>query len=543
MPADWEPHRATVMLFCDAESVYDEGNWVQHIRKNQVLLARTIARYEKVILLVSARNEELARKNFGPSFDIRILDHCDMWARDTLTTQVIGEDGKLIGIDWNFNIWGEPARLNKYMAAYKADVGLMKGGSVSHLLSADRDGFAVEAARGVVTEGGAIDSDGEGTILTTESALLHDGPKRLHTAESKEGRKKRIEAELKIRTGAEKIIWLPGSTCEDDYTRGHIDGIARFVAPGHVLFEVAKVDKLIDEEKKNLKAVDGVRDAKGRPITVTLVESPRTEKMKRRSPEFAGLYVNFAFVNGAVILPAFGDTERDNDARRIFGDLFPDRAIEQISIDDICEAGGGIHCATQVIPLTAGFVGKRTGEFFSLGVDKSELHRLASEYAFDDNKWLGAGKALTQSGFNISNLEEIYRWKNKKRGRFDLVQRNAPDDLNEAIEVARRTTSDSVAISALSGLGGIGIPTASAILAAMFPERFTVIDVLALEALGIRHYSLTVPYYLDYLEYCRKLVAEHGIRPQGEASALRILDRALWQWSKEEADRKKKSGA
>lgn len=537
MPADWEAHRATVIISCDAESVYQDDNWIHYIRTDQARLARTIARYDKVLLLVSERNEKLARKTFGNSLDVRVLDHCDMWARDTLTTQVIGENGELIGIDWRFNIWGRPQELQDELGdrinAYEADFGVAQ-------TSAALLGIRSETAR-IVTEGGAIDSDGEGTILTTESSLLHDGRNPLRQGESEEERRVRIEAELKMRTGSEKIVWLPGSYCKEDYTRGHIDGIARFVAPGHVLLEVRDKEKLTREEGGNLRAVEGKLDAKGRPITVSLIQSPRSERMPlrepERSPEFAGVYINFAFVNGGIVMPKFGDEERDREARRLFEKLYPDRIIEQIVVDDICDAGGGIHCLTQHIPearhLNAprGIRGYRTGQLFDLKLTRVELNTFAHAYdAAADARWIAAGKAIRGGEYYRNHVETIVNWKTRGRTTWRLST-NKDCEIEEALRLATAAAAERTAIGVLTGLDGVNVPVASAIMATIKPDRYTVIDFRAFHALGIEKNSFSVSDYLDYLDCCRELVKANDIKPDDGASALRILDRALWQWS------------
>lgn len=535
MPADWEPHKETVLLFCDAEHVYEEDRWIEQIRADQARLARTIARYEKVIVLVSKRNEDAAAKRFGTSAKIIALDHCDMWARDTLMTQVIDANGEGAGIDWNFNVWGRPTRLAKYLRYYEADVGVAK--DASEVL-----GVKLERAA-IIAEGGAIDSDGEGTILTTKSALLDERRNPKIAGETEEQRTKRVDIELRRCTGAQKVIWLPGDESDDDYTRGHIDGIARFVGPGHVLFEVADKFRLTPIETRNRQALEDIPDANGRPIVVTMIESPREASMPHRgfvrSREFAGLYINFVFVNGGIILPAFGDIERDREARQIFEDLFPDRIIEQVSLDNICDAGGGAHCVTQHIfarpqvKCRTAVTGHRTKQQFNLQVPEDKLLSYALSYRdSDDAAWLAAGRAICIGNRSRHQLEAIVEWKTRGRTTWQLSP-NTDSEIEEALTAATVAQSERVAIGALMGLAGVNIPVASAIMAAIYPDRYTVIDFRAFHALGISKNSFSLSDYLDYLECCQRLVKVLEIRPSVDASSLRILDRALWEWSKE----------
>jgi agmatine deiminase len=455
-------------------------------------------------------------------------------------TQVIDANDEIVSIDWNFNIWGRPSRLNEYLRYYEADVGVAKK-------AAEVLGVKLERAA-IITEGGAIDSDGEGTILTTKSALIHERRNPRRTGETEEQQTKRLEIDLRRCTGAQKIIWLPGDESDDDYTRGHIDGIARFVGPGHVLFEVADKFRLTSIETRNRQALEGISDAKGRTIAVTMIESPRRASMAHRGfvrrREFAGLYINFVFVNGGIILPAFGDIERDREARKIFEDLFPDRIIEQVSLDNICEAGGGAHCVTQHIfappqvKCRTAVPGHRTKQQFNLQVPEDKLLSYALSYrASDDAPWLAAGKAICIGDRSRDQIKTIVEWKTRGRTTWQLSP-NTDSEIEEALTAATVAQSERVAIGALTGLAGVNVPVASAIMAAIYPDRYTVLDFRAFHALGISKNSFSLSDYLDYLECCRQLVKVLEIKPSVDASSLRILDRALWQWSKEITKRK-----
>jgi agmatine deiminase len=152
-------------------------------------------------------------------------------------------------------------------------------------------------------------------------------------------------------TGADKIIWLPGSKA-DAVTDGHIDGIARFIRPGVVVTEVT--DDQADPEYKDLQKaaeiLESAIDAKGRKLDVIRLKWPRWDVMPSRGKDFAASYVNCYFPNGGIILPVFGDPERDRSASGLFQELMPDREMVQLRVDEICEGGGGIHCNTQHLP-------------------------------------------------------------------------------------------------------------------------------------------------------------------------------------------------
>ena len=246
---------------------------------------------------------------------------------------MIDDAGALAAVSWNFNVWGE--KYPEY-PGYDADRDLAE--RMAAML-----GVPLSKAR-IVAEGGAIETDGAGTLLTTETCLLN--PNRnpgLTTAE--------IEAELGRLTGARKIIWAYGSDA-DTVTDGHIDGIARFVAPGVAMVEIS--DDPADPEYRDLlenaRILESATDADGRSIEVVRILRPCWEEMPERGDDFAASYVNAYVANGGIVMPRFGDRARDEAARQIFADLHPGHDIVQIPVDTICEGGGGIHCNTQQIP-------------------------------------------------------------------------------------------------------------------------------------------------------------------------------------------------
>jgi hypothetical protein len=167
---------------------------------------------------------------------------------------------------------------------------------------------------------------------------------------------------------------------------------------------------------------------------------------------------------------------------------------------------------------------------FKLLIDPpSQISELADRYHFpDDSAALAAGASIRQGEHKRANLLKIFEWKTRGRGRSRL-ERNTDDEIADALALAIKAKTDRAALAVLRGLDGIEIPVASAALTAIDPERFTIIDFRALEALGIRQANITIDFYLAYLSHCRRLAHENKV-------SLRMLDRALWQWSKENSD-------
>lgn len=164
---------------------------------------------------------------------------------------------------------------------------------------------------------------------------------------------------------------------------------------------------------------------------------------------------------------------------------------------------------------------------FHLQFAPAQIKQLAARYLYeDDTDALQAGKRIAAGDCGRANLEAIFRWKTGGRG-ISRLRYNSDVEIRDALRLAVNAETERAAISVLCGLSGVEIPVASAILTAIDPERYTIIDFRALEALGVKNTWHTVDSYLAYLNACRGLARQNAV-------SLRELDRALWQWSKEQ---------
>jgi agmatine deiminase len=252
----------------------------------------------------------------------------DSWMRDTGPTFVINDAGELRGVDWRFNAWGG-----------------LEGGLYFPWDHDDLVARKVLEMEGVpmyradfVLEGGSIDVDGQGTVLTTEECLLN--PNRNPTLS-----RGQIEQGLRDYLGVSTVLWLKrGHSLAHgpEGTDGHVDGIAQYVAPGHILLTLSD-DPGSSEHLaglENAQALDGVRDARGRALQVSGLDP---------GPGIAPEYCNFYVANGGIVVPTFGrDGERDVLAR--IGELYPGREVVGVPGEVIAFGGGGPHCITQQIP-------------------------------------------------------------------------------------------------------------------------------------------------------------------------------------------------
>jgi agmatine deiminase len=226
-------------------------------------------------------------------------------------------------VQWQFNAWG-----GKYQP-YSRDAGLATR-------IAKASGRSVFAAP-LVCEGGAIHSDGEGTLLTTEQCLLN--PNR-NPGQSKE----EVEGWLKRFTGARSVLWL-GDGFSDDETDGHVDNISCFAGPGRVIVGVPSSSSLPDAEPvaEAIRRLQAARDAQGRALEVIELPQPRRVRFDWRGRMMQTSYVNFYLANGGIVMPSFDDPN-DDKAEAILADLFPGRDILQVEVLDLLQGGGGIHC-------------------------------------------------------------------------------------------------------------------------------------------------------------------------------------------------------
>ncbi len=329
LPAEWEPHQGCVMAFNDASGTY--GNRaMRQIQLEQATIANAIATFEPVTMLINPAQRNRAQKILNPTIELVEMAHYDIWTRDTLPTIAYGPENSQIAVNWNFNVWGEKYR------GYGRDRGL-----AARFASAN--GLENQLAP-IVGEGGAIEVDGQGTLVTTETCLLNANRNPgMSRAEVEEG--------LRQMTGAHNIIWLKGSEA-DTVTDGHIDALMRLIRPGVALVEIT--DDPLDPEfadlHENLARMRKARDANGQPFEVHVLKRPDWDIMPERGNDFSSSYINSYFPNGGIVMPKFGDPQADAAAHALLQALEPDRHIIQIDTSEICEGGGGIHCNTMQIP-------------------------------------------------------------------------------------------------------------------------------------------------------------------------------------------------
>ncbi len=326
-PAEWEPHDA-----CWAAWPSHAELWLHNLepaRTAHAAMDRAIAEGERLELLVrSAADEASARAAIG---DVNVRYHHiaygDIWLRDTAPIFVHDGDARgLTAVRFGFNGWG-----GKYL--FDDD----------RVLSARIAGAAhvPDHEVPIVLEGGAIDADGDGTALTTRQCLLN--PNRNPGLDEAA-----YTRHLAPALGIERLVWLEDGL-QNDHTDGHVDTIARFVAPGVVAcMEPGPDDPNRDALARVIQTVGATRDARGRALEVALVPSPGAVLDADGAPMPAS-YLNFYIGNATVVVPTYG-ARNDDDAVAAVAALFPGRRTLGVNARAVLTGGGAFHCITQQQP-------------------------------------------------------------------------------------------------------------------------------------------------------------------------------------------------
>lgn len=328
VPAEWAPHRAMWVGWPSHAELWEEN--LEPAQAEVEALVRALAGpgREQVKLMVG-KPETLAgaRARFAGVDGVEVVDgrFGDIWLRDT--GPIFGA-GSARAAAFRFNGWG-----GKYELEHDDTVATQIGqASVTPL---DRHDF--------ILEGGALDHDGAGTILTTRQCLLNRN-------RNPDWTEAKAEAALAEALDARKVLWL-GEGLLNDHTDGHVDNLARFVAPGVVAHPVAwgRGDPNDDVYAEVARALSQMTDAEGRPIKRLPLPSPGFVGDEDERPIPAS-HMNFLIANGAVIVPTYGDKAAVRLACEGLATVFPDREIIALPSMAILSGGGSFHCISQQEP-------------------------------------------------------------------------------------------------------------------------------------------------------------------------------------------------
>lgn len=352
-PGEFEPHEGTLMVWPERPGSWGKDSSGAERAFTDIIEA--LLEVEKVWLIVSPKAAPAVRERFAGQERLTIIESetDDSWARDIGPTFVFSKEGRL-AVNWSFNAWG--GEVDGLYASWEKDDRLAR-------TFAAAIGNEVLDAAPFVLEGGSIHTDGEGTLMVTESCLMSAGRNPSLT-------KAEIEERLKTYLGATKVLWLPRGIYMDE-TNEHVDNVAAFIRPGEVVLAWTdnRRDPQYELSAQNLAYLEGETDAKGRKIKVRKLPIPDVpvcctardidnyvfepgEDTREAGERLAASYVNFYFANGIALVPQFGGENAESDARavRILAELCPERKIVPIAARDILLGGGNIHCITQQVP-------------------------------------------------------------------------------------------------------------------------------------------------------------------------------------------------
>lgn len=319
---EWAPHER---LWIGFPAIRDEwGAAFDRARTQIAHFASTISdggKGEAVTLVTNSdADAAVARDLVGSAVEVIVEPLGDVWLRDTAPI-ITGDGADRRAADFAFNGWG-----GKYLMPGDADV----GARLAARYGLPRDAYAM------VLEGGGIDWDGAGLCVTTEQCLLNPNrnPEMGHGA---------IEAVLHETLGFTRILWL-GDGLYGDHTDGHVDNLARWVAPGLLLLPEAS-----GTDDPNAKVyADAMKRAEGFGIDIVTIPSPG--RVEVNGEPVPASYMNFLIGNTTIALPAY-DTRWDDEAAATMTELFPNHRIAQLPSDAILSGGGSFHCTSQQIPM------------------------------------------------------------------------------------------------------------------------------------------------------------------------------------------------
>ncbi|MDR2853920.1 MAG: agmatine deiminase family protein [Prevotellaceae bacterium] len=330
LPAEWAEQEFVQLIL-----PHEDTDWystLDEVNKCYAHIALEISKRQKLLVVC---NEQKSARNLLKNCNLQNITFAelpcnDTWARDTAAITVL-EDNRPTLLDFTFNGWGLKFAANLDNLITNS---LYKNGYFP-------EKFHYKDCRNFVLEGGSIESDGQGSILTTTKCLLSENRNYLSKSE--------IEEKLKAYFGAKRILWLEHGYLAGDDTDSHIDTLARFCDDNTIAY-VSCTDKN-DEHFEELKAMENelkqFRTAAGAPYK--LVALPMTDTIIDTDCRLPATYANFLIINGAVLLPTY-DVPQDDVAAQILQTAFPDREIVKINCVPLIRQHGSLHCVTMQFP-------------------------------------------------------------------------------------------------------------------------------------------------------------------------------------------------
>mgnify|MGYP006287866829 CR=1 FL=1 len=331
LPAEWAPQDAILLAW-----PHENTDWapiLDEARRCFFRIIETISRFQRVVVLLNDHHQDFSRQSFSTPENVSpvIVPFNDTWARD-FGPLVLTEGSVNKLLDFKFNGWG---------LKFAADQdNLINQRLLQHQVFDQKAVY--ENHLDFVLEGGSIESDGEGTLLTTSQCLLTPNRNGVHS-------KEKIEDELKTRLGVHRICWIDHGYLEGDDTDSHIDTLARFCNSETIAY--VKCTDTSDPHYKALAAMEkqlqSFQTGTGRPFH--LLPLPMADPVIENHQRLPATYANFLIINGAVLVP-FYNSEKDMQAQKTLQQVFPDRKVIGVDCTPLIRQNGSLHCVTMQLP-------------------------------------------------------------------------------------------------------------------------------------------------------------------------------------------------
>ncbi len=324
LPAEFEPQSFVQIIFPHPGT--DWAPYLEEARQNFVAIAEAIARFQPCLVVCDDIDEVRAYFNDTENLHFAAYTADDTWARDCSGITVY-ENSEARILDFTFTGWG-----GKFDASRD---------SAMTVALAPRYGAPVETIP-MILEGGGIESNGAGLLLTTSECLLN--PNRNPQMD-----RAAVDAAMQTHFGIEKTLWLEHGYLAGDDTDSHIDTLARFIAEKTIMY--VRCDDTEDEHYEALRAMEAellaLRDEQGLPFT--LIPLPMCDALHYDGERLPATYANFLIINGAVLVPVYS-VAQDDAALKIFANAFPGREIVPVDCAVLVRQHGSLHCVTMQFP-------------------------------------------------------------------------------------------------------------------------------------------------------------------------------------------------
>lgn len=325
VPSEESPHACTFMQWPVHRGVHPDGRFLKALQQTIADIANAIVEFEPVVMLAADADYKKARRHLSSDVEHWNIPTEDLWCRDSGPLFAKDDGGNLVISHLQFNGWG-----NKQVHVHD--------GQIASRIARHLDIPLISS--GLSGEAGGVEHDGEGLLMAHESSWVN---------ENRNPGMSRVELEQQLLQayGGNRMLWAPGVRGED-ITDYHIDSLARFTGPGRVLINLPSEPDSYDVFHR--AALETLSVLESSDVELEVISEPDWNRVD--SFDFVSSYANYYVCNGGVVAAQFGDAEADELAVAALRRHYPDREVITLNVDALGEVGGGIHCATQQMPVS-----------------------------------------------------------------------------------------------------------------------------------------------------------------------------------------------